>query len=69
MHLYGDLVLVYGGTGYPFGQDVSNELHVLNLKHLHWKRFQFTNQRSPSVYGAVKSFFFSEFSSEKSLFS
>ena len=38
--LYRNLLLVFGGTGFPFGQHVSNDLYVLDLKRRHWKRCQ-----------------------------
>jgi hypothetical protein len=52
MCLYRHLLLVFGGTGFPFGQHVSNDLYVLDLKRLHWKRCQILEQAPQRVYGA-----------------
>ncbi|CAF4719053.1 unnamed protein product [Rotaria sp. Silwood1] len=52
MCLYRNLVFVFGGTGYPFGQNVSNELFILDLKRCHWTRCQLRNQQPEQVYGA-----------------
>ncbi|CAF2578675.1 unnamed protein product [Rotaria sp. Silwood2] len=52
MYLYRNVVLVYGGTGFPFGQNVSNELFILDLKRRHWTRCEFLNQQPEGVYGA-----------------
>ncbi len=52
--LFGNLLIVFGGTGFPFGQHVSNDLFVLDLKRLHWKRRQILEQQPQRVYGAVK---------------
>ncbi|CAF2833928.1 unnamed protein product [Rotaria sp. Silwood2] len=52
MCLYRNVVLVYGGTGFPFGQNVSNELFILDLKRRHWTRCEFLNQQPEGVYGA-----------------
>ena len=54
VYLYRNLVFVFGGTGYPFGQNVSNDLHILNLKRRHWTRCQLVNQQPERVYGAVR---------------
>ncbi len=51
--LYRNLLLVFGGTGFPFGQHVSNDLFVLDLKRLHWKRCQILHEQPQRVYGAV----------------
>jgi hypothetical protein len=48
-----NLLLVFGGTGFPFGHHVSNDLFVLDLKRLHWKRYQLLDQQPEQVYGAV----------------
>jgi hypothetical protein len=52
--LYRNLLLVFGGTGFPFGQHVSNDLFVLDLKRRHWKRCQILDQQPQRVYGAVE---------------
>lgn len=52
MCLYRNLLLVFGGTGFPFGHHVSNDLFVLDLKRLHWKRCQILEEQPQRVYGA-----------------
>ena len=52
--LYRNLLLVFGGTGLPFGFHVSNDLFVLDLKRLHWKRYRTRDEQPQQVYGAVK---------------
>ncbi|CAF0993449.1 unnamed protein product [Rotaria sordida] len=52
MCLYRQLIFVFGGTGFPFGQNVSNELYILDLKRRHWKRCPLLNQQPEQVYGA-----------------
>ncbi|UJR21517.1 hypothetical protein I4U23_024602 [Adineta vaga] len=52
MCLHRNCVFVFGGTGYPFGRVVSNDLFILDLKRLHWKRIQLQNQPPEAVYGA-----------------
>ncbi|CAF0966121.1 unnamed protein product [Rotaria sordida] len=52
MCLFRNLLLVFGGTGFPFGQHVSNDLFVLDLKRLHWKRCRILDQQPEPVYGA-----------------
>ncbi len=54
MCLYRNLLFVFGGTGFPFGQNVSNELFILDLKRRHWRRCQLLNQQPEKVYGAVR---------------
>ncbi len=60
MCLYRNLVFVFGGTGFPFGHSVSSDLHILDLKHRHWKRCQLLNQQPGRVYGAVNFFYFNK---------
>lgn len=54
----GNVVFVFGGTGFPFGQHVSNDLFLLDLKRRKWRRCQIQNQQLQRVYGAVRHFFF-----------
>ena len=44
---------MFGGTGFPFGQHVSNDLFVLDLKRRHWKRCRILDEQPEQVYGAV----------------
>ncbi len=60
MCLYRNLVFVFGGTGFPFGHTVSDQLHILDLKRRHWRRCQLLNQQPERAYGSVRfSFLFS----------
>ncbi|CAF0810157.1 unnamed protein product [Adineta steineri] len=52
MCLFRNYLLVFGGTGFPFGHHVSNDLFVLDLKRRHWKRFRIHDQQPQPVYGA-----------------
>ena len=54
---HNNLLFVFGGTAYPFGQNVSNELYILDLKNRHWRRCQLLNQQPEKVYGAVRFYF------------
>lgn len=56
MCLYRHSVFVFGGTGYPFGESIASELNILDLKRLHWRRCELTNEPPPAVYGAVRFF-------------
>lgn len=38
--LHGRHMLVYGGTGVPFGESASNDLHVCNLETLEWSQIE-----------------------------
>ncbi len=57
MCLYRNLLFVFGGTAYPFGHNVSNNLYILDLKKRHWRRCQLLNQQPEQVYGAVRFYF------------
>ncbi|XP_038054310.1 kelch domain-containing protein 10-like isoform X2 [Patiria miniata] len=37
MLLFSDHILIYGGTGFPFGPTTSNDIWYLNLKNKKWK--------------------------------
>ncbi|CAF1041274.1 unnamed protein product [Adineta ricciae] len=52
MCVHHNYVFVFGGTGYPFGRNVSNDLFMLDLKRLQWKKLQLQNQQPNPVYGA-----------------
>ena len=52
--LFRNLAFVFGGTGYPFGHNISNELFILDLNRRHWTRCRLVNQQPEQVYGAVE---------------
>lgn len=45
-------IYVYGGTNYPFGEDVSNKVHQCDLVTYEWKELVLSGDTLPSVYGA-----------------
>ena len=53
MSLNGQYVFVFGGTGFPFGQTISNTLHILDLRRLHWRQCVLRQDPLEEVYGAV----------------
>lgn len=47
-------ILLYGGTGFPFGELTSPNLYQCDLETLEWTVLQIpNNQALPSVYGHV----------------
>ncbi|CAF0943586.1 unnamed protein product [Didymodactylos carnosus] len=50
--LHRNLMFVFGGTGFPFGQHGSNDLYTLNLKQRIWKRHKLLKEPPGKVYGA-----------------
>ncbi len=53
--VYGECMLVFGGTGVPFGDTASNELHVCNLRTLEWRRLECDGALPIRSYGHVSS--------------
>lgn len=49
--LHHDRMLVYGGTGVPFGERISNRLYALNLHTLHWDLVPTTGDSPYEQYG------------------
>ena len=50
----GQYVFVFGGTGFPFGESISNILYILDLKRLIWRRCRLHHDPLQEVYGAVR---------------
>ncbi|KAK3103056.1 hypothetical protein FSP39_016129, partial [Pinctada imbricata] len=48
---YGRNLLCFGGTGVPFGQSSSNQLHVCNLDTLKWRNIQCEGELPKKKYG------------------
>ena len=46
-------MLVYGGTGLPFGQSSSNSTHLCNLSTLEWLTLSTTGELPQPLYGQV----------------
>jgi hypothetical protein len=53
MTLYGHNIIVFGGTGVPFGQDTSNSIYLLNMHTLLWKKLDLKGDVPSGVYGCV----------------
>ena len=51
--LYGSTLLVFGGTGVPFGETASNDIHRCNLKTLEWSSMQCEGPAPIRSYGHV----------------
>lgn len=53
-------MLVYGGTGVPFGESASNDLHVCNLETLEWSQIETDGCPPIRSYGHVSTAITSE---------
>ena len=51
--LLGDKMLFFGGTGIPFGETASNEVHVCDLNSFRWSLLLTTGEKPTPRYGAV----------------
>ena len=51
--LYGCNLLVFGGTGIPFGEASSNQLYVCNLNTRTWRHIECDGEFPIRVYGHV----------------
>jgi len=49
--LHGNHLVLFGGTGVPFGEAASNQLHVCHLPTLEWTRVCCTGQLPICIYG------------------
>jgi len=49
--LHGNHLVLFGGTGVPFGEAASNQLHVCNLPSLEWTHIVCTGQLPICIYG------------------
>eukprot|EP01134_Creolimax_fragrantissima_P006561 CFRG6561T1 len=54
--LDGKHMLVFGGSGFPFGQNNRNTLHLLNTEDMHWTELECTGTRPSPRYGHSMSF-------------
>ncbi|CAN8002063.1 unnamed protein product [Ixodes hexagonus] len=55
--LHCDKMLVYGGTGVPFGERISNRLYVYDLRSRHWDLVPTSGDRPYEQYGQAMCFF------------
>ncbi len=54
MLLHGNSLIVYGGTGYPFGSTTGDSIHICNLKTLEWKKLETIGDPLIGLYGSVR---------------
>lgn len=45
-------LIVFGGTGYPFGESLSNSLYLCNLNTLVWKKYELKGEKPLPLYGS-----------------
>ncbi|CAF0839649.1 unnamed protein product [Brachionus calyciflorus] len=50
--LHGNSIVVFGGTGFPFGENLSNNLYICNLNTLVWKKYELKGQKPLPLYGS-----------------
>jgi hypothetical protein len=50
--LSGHSLIVFGGTGFPFGSHLSNSLHICNLKTLEWQQRALQGDKPLALYGS-----------------
>lgn len=51
--LHGNNLLVFGGTGIPFGESNGNDVHVCNVKYKRWALLSCRGKRPSRIYGQV----------------
>ncbi|KAJ0057367.1 hypothetical protein NL108_005288, partial [Boleophthalmus pectinirostris] len=49
--LHGNNLLVFGGTGIPFGENNSNDVHVCNVKYKRWSLLNCRGKKPNRIYG------------------
>jgi hypothetical protein len=49
--LNGSFIILYGGTGYPFGEFLSNKIYVFNIKTLEWTKYDTIGDKLLPLYG------------------
>jgi N-acetylneuraminic acid mutarotase len=53
--LHGKYLVIFGGTGIPFGEAASNQLHVCHLPTLKWSHVSCSGDPPISIYGHTTS--------------
>lgn len=53
--LHGNNLLVFGGTGIPFGENNGNDVHVCNVKYKRWSLLNCRGKKPNRIYGQVES--------------
>lgn len=51
--LHGNNLLVFGGTGIPFGENNSNDVHVCNVQYRRWNLLNCKGKKPNKIYGQV----------------
>lgn len=51
--LHGYNLLVFGGTGIPFGESNGNDVHVCNVKYKRWEKLNCEGKKPNRIYGQV----------------
>ncbi|XP_077354819.1 kelch domain-containing protein 10 isoform X1 [Festucalex cinctus] len=49
--LHGNNLLVFGGTGIPFGENNGNDVHVCNVKYKRWSLLKCRGKKPNRIYG------------------
>ncbi|XP_008933405.1 PREDICTED: kelch domain-containing protein 10-like, partial [Merops nubicus] len=49
--LHGNNLLVFGGTGIPFGESNGNDVHVCNVKYKRWALLSCRGKKPNRIYG------------------
>ncbi|KAG9489828.1 hypothetical protein GDO78_005642 [Eleutherodactylus coqui] len=49
--LHGYNLLVFGGTGIPFGESNGNDVHVCNVKYKRWEKLNCDGKKPNRIYG------------------
>ena len=52
--LHGNNLLVFGGTGIPFGENNGNDVHVCNVQYKRWNLLNCRGKKPNRIYGQVK---------------
>lgn len=52
--LHGNNLLVFGGTGIPFGESNGNDVHVCNVKYKRWALLSCRGKKPNRIYGQVR---------------
>ena len=51
--LHGHNLLVFGGTGIPFGENNGNDVHVCNVQYRRWNLLNCRGKKPNKIYGQV----------------
>ena len=55
--MHGNNLLVFGGTGIPFGENNGNDVHVCNVKYKRWSLLNCRGKKPNRIYGQVRYLF------------